>query len=320
MKQRKVILAGGSGQLGQILRRSFISKGWDVVVLSRGGHTLPGQVVQWDGKESGAWVEELEGADVVVNLAGRSVNCRLTKETRREILASRVGSTRALGLAIEQCPKPPALWLQASTATIYAHRLDAPNDEKTGILGGSEPGVPKDWGFSIQVAKAWEAAADGRVLRNTRLVKMRSAMVMSPDAGGIFDVLMGMVLKGLGGTVGDGGQYVSWIHEWDFVEAVHWLIEHREVAGVVNLASPNPLPNAEFMEVLREVSGGTFGFRSPRWLVELGARLMRTESEILLKSRRVVPGRLLEGGFRFKLPKWPEAAAELHASWKGERP
>lgn len=319
MKPKKVVLAGGRGQLGQILRRSFISKGWEVVVLSRKSTPPAPRVLLWDGKEPGPWVKEIEGADVVINLAGRSVNCRHTAANRKEILASRVASTRAIGLAIEQCANPPALWLQASTATIYSHRYDAPNDEHTGVIGGDEREAHKSWNFSIQVAKAWEAAADGRLLRRTRLVKMRCAMVMSPDPGGVFDILMGLVRKGLGGPMGDGMQYVSWIHEWDFVEAIYWLIANPHFAGVVNLAAPNPLPNAEFMRDLRTAAGKNFGLPLPCWLLELGARLKGTESELLLKSRRVVPARLLEDGFQFKLPTWPEAAAELCQSWSKGR-
>jgi hypothetical protein len=234
-------------------------------------------------------------------------------------MQSRVDSTRILGEAIQHCERPPRVWLQASTATIYAHRYDAPNDEATGILGGNEPGAPDTWRFSIDVATAWEEAANAAVVPNTRKVLMRSAMTMSPDRGGIFDTLLGLVRRGLGGTSGDGRQYVSWIHERDFIRAVCWLIDHPELEGPVNLASPYPLPNAEFMRDLRRAWGTPIGLPATRWMLEIGAWLMRTETELILKSRRVVPRRLLESGFTFDFPTWPEAAADLCRSWRINR-
>lgn len=220
-------------------------------------------------------------------------------------------SPRAVGAALAAAARPPRVWLQASTATIYAHRYDAPNDEDTSILGGSEADAPPGWRFSIEVAKALEQAAQEAPLPHTRKVLMRSAMVMSPDRGGIFDVLLGLVRRGLGGTCGDGRQYVSWIHYLDFVRAVSWLIEPEELAGPVNLAAPHPLPNAEFLRALRTAWGIRFGLPASRWMLEIGAFVMRTETELILKSRRVVPSRLLRSGFVFQFPIWPEAAADL---------
>lgn len=308
----KVVLPGGSGQVGAILTRTWAARGHEVVVLTREPRGIPGaRAVAWDGRTLGPWAAEIDGADVVVNLAGRNVNCRYDPENRRRILESRVESTRVVGEAIEVAVRPPRVWLQASTATIYAHRHDAPNDEARGILGGDEPGVPETWRFSVEVAKAWERALDAAVTRNTRKVAMRSAMTMSPDPGGIFDVLLGLVRRGLGGNAGDGRQYVSWIHERDFVRAVDWLIEREGVSGPVNLAAPEPLAWSEFMGALREAAGVRLGLPATRWMLEIGAFLMRTETELVLKSRRVVPGRLLAGGFAFEFPAWPEAAREL---------
>jgi uncharacterized protein len=216
--------------------------------------------------------------------------------------------------AIARARRPPRVWLQASTATIYAHRYDAANDERTGVLGGAEPGAPSTWVFSIDVARAWERALDEAVTPATRKVALRSAMTMSPDRGGIFDTLRGLVRRGLGGRAGDGRQYVSWIHHADFVSAVRFLIARDDVAGPVNLASPHPLPNAEFMRVLREAAGVRVGLPATRWMLELGAVFMKTETELILKSRRVVPGRLVDLGFPFAYPHWPEAARELCAS------
>ena len=194
------------------------------------------------------------------------------------------------------------MWLQASTATIYAHRYDSPNDEHSGILGGDEPSAPDSWRFSIDVARAWERAFEEAVTDGTRKVALRSAMTLSPDPGGVFDTLLGLARHGLGGSAGDGRQFMSWIHDEDFIAAVRWLIDRDDIEGAVNVAAPNPLPNAEFMRVLREACGVRFGLPANKWMLEIGAVFMRTETELILKSRRVVPARLLEHGFKFKYP------------------
>ena len=307
----KIVIPGGAGQVGTILARAFVADGHEVVVLSRGPAPAPWRTVAWDAKTLGAWTAELDGADVVINLAGRNVNCRYNPANRAEIMSSRVDSTRAVGQAIAAAAKPPAVWLQASTATIYAHRYDAGNDEKTGVIGGGEAGAPDSWHFSIAVATAWEDALMAAETPRTRRVALRAAVVMSPDPGGPFDLLLALVRFGLGGTVGDGRQYVSWVHHRDFVDAVRWLIARTDVDGPVNIATPGPVPNREFMRVLREAWGMPIGLPAMAWMVEIGAFVMRTESELALKSRRVVPGRLLEGGFTFKFPTWPEAARDL---------
>jgi uncharacterized protein (TIGR01777 family) len=313
----KIVIAGGSGQVGTMLARAFYSDGHRVVVLSRMPTETPWTSVAWDGRSLGPWTEELERADAVINLAGRSVNCRYGTKNREEIMRSRVDSTRIIGQALLRTRRPPPVWLQASTATIYEHRFDAPNDEFTGILGGAEPNAPDTWRFSIGVATAWEDAAREEATGNgTRLVLLRSAITMSPDRGGAFDLLLKLVRFGLGGKNGSGRQYVSWIHEADFVRAVRWLIEHESVSGPVNLAVPNPLPNAEFMRALRQAWGIPFGLPSTEAMLEVGALLLRTETELILKSRRVVPGRLLEQGFQFEFPNWPEAARDLCARWR----
>jgi uncharacterized protein len=317
----KIVIPGGSGQVGALLTRALLRDGHDVVILGRDQSGGPGAArhVQWDGVTVGAWAKELEGSDVVVNLAGRSVNCRYNAANRKEIMDSRVDSTRAVGEAIAACRKPPATWLQASTATIYAHRFDAPNDERAGVIGGDEPGVPDTWRFSIEVARAWEQALEDPKTPSTRKVAMRTAIVMSPQRGGAFDVLLGLVRRGLGGKSGDGRQFVSWIHEEDFARSVAWLIEHDDLAGPVNLAAPNPLPNAEFMRALREAWGTRVGLPARRWMLEIGSVLLRTESELVLKSRRVVPARLTESGFEFLHPTWPEAARDLCQQWRQSR-
>lgn len=307
----KIVLAGGSGQVGTLLARAFGGDGHEVVVLGRSAAAGVWRPVTWDGKTLGPWAAELEGADAVINLAGRNVNCRYNAANRREILESRVDSTRALGEAIAVCARPPRVWLQSSTATIYAHRFDAPNDEVTGIIGGDEPDAPATWRFSIEVARAWERAFDEAAVPRTRKVALRSAMVMSPDAGGVFDVLLGLVRRGLGGRSGSGRQFVSWIHHEDFTRAVRWLIGRDDFAGAVNLAAPGPLPNDDFMRVLREAWGTRVGLPAARWMLEIGAVFLRTETELILKSRRVIPGRLLEARFEFRFPSWEEAARQL---------
>jgi uncharacterized protein (TIGR01777 family) len=312
----KIVMPGGSGQVGTVLARAFHGDGHEVVVLSRKPGNTPWRMTAWDARTLGPWTEELEGAGAVINLAGRSVNCRYHAANRRAILDSRLESTRAVGQATARARRPPPVWLQASTATIYAHRLDAPNDEATGILGGQERDAPDTWRFSIEVATAWERAVDEAATPHTRKVTMRSAMVMSPDRGGVFDVLLRLVRFGLGGAAGGGRQYVSWIHGRDFVRAVSWLIARGDVEGPVNLAAPNPLPNAEFMRALRQAWGTRLGLPASRWMLEVGAWLLRTETELVLKSRRVVPGRLLKAGFRFEFPDWLEAARDLCRRWR----
>jgi uncharacterized protein len=313
----KIVIPGGAGQIGALLARDFVANGHEVVVLSRSGTTASCRVVTWDGETLGDWATEIDGADAVINLAGRSVNCRYNVENRRMIKESRTKSTRAVGQAIAQAARAPRVWLQASTATIYAHRYDAPNDEATGLLGGSEEGVPDTWRFSIDVAKSWEQAANEAIVPRTRKVLLRSAMTMSPDRGGVFDALLGLVRWGLGGSDGDGRQYVSWIHDRDFIRAAYWLVDHAEFEGPVNLAAPNPVPNAEFMRTLRAAWGIGFGLPATKWMLEVGTFLMRTETELVLKSRRVVPGRLVQSGFVFQFPTWSDAATDLCHRWRG---
>jgi len=306
----KITIPGGTGQVGTLLARAFVRDGHDVVVLGRTLKPAPWRVVKWDPNPGAAWTAELDDTDVVINLIGRTVNCRYTPAHRKEILESRIESVRAVAQAIAQAKRSPAIWLQASTATIYAHAYDVPNDEFTGVLGGNEPGVPETWRFSIQVATAWEKAIDDAAVPGTRKVKLRSAMVMSPDADGIFDTLLTLVRRGLGGTSADGRQFVSWIHEIDFVRAIQFIID-RGLDGVMNLAAPHPLSNREFMAILRQEWGTRLGLPAAKWMLEWGAFFLRTESELILKSRKVVPGRLLRDGFQFQYPQWAAAAHDL---------
>ena len=306
----KIVIPGGTGQVGRILERALSARGHRVVVLGRGGQGDSGRA-PWDARTLGPWASEIDGADAVVNLAGRSVNCRYTRANLQAMMSSRIDSTRVVGLAIEKAARPPRVWLQMSTATIYAHRFDAPNDEATGQLGGDEPGVPAYWKFSTDIGQAWERTQREANTPHTRRVALRTAMVMSPDRGGIFDVLRGLTRVGLGGPVAGGRQFISWIHERDFVRAVELLMAREEIAGPVNLASPNPLPQRAFMAALRAALQSRLGLPATRWMIEIGAFFLRTDSELLLKSRRVIPGRLLEAGFAFEFPEWPAAARDL---------
>ena len=308
----RIVIPGGSGQVGTILARHLHALGHEVIVLSRKPKPAAWQTQYWDGKTLDlAWTNVLEGADAVIHLSGRSVNCRYNAENRREIIDSRVIPTLLIGQAIEQATTPPKIWMNASTSTFYRHALDRPQDEFTGELGGAEPGVPETWNFSIDVARRWEEAFYSSATPSTRKIALRSSMTMSPDKGGVFSVLLGLVKAGLGGTEGSGDQFVSWIHERDYWRAVDFLLAHEEISGAVNLTSPNPLPNREFLRDLRRASGVRFGLPATNWMLEIGAFFLRTETELILKSRRAVPTVLQHHGFHFEFPRWGEAAAEL---------
>jgi|SRR5580658_1335390 uncharacterized protein len=307
----RIVLPGGSGQVGTILARHFQSQGHDVVVLARSTSPAWWRIVPWDGTNLNRWTEELENADLVLNLAGRNVNCRYHDANRREIKESRTRTTRLLGEAISRLTHPPKTWMNASTATIYRHALDRPMDEATGEIGGNEPDAPSTWRFSIDVATSWEKEFFAANTPATRKIALRSAMVMSPDRDGIFDTLLRLVRFGLGGASGSGKQFVSWIHDRDFLRSIQYLLDHDDLDGAINIASPNPLPNAEFMADVRKAWGTRIGLPATARMLELGAFFMRTETELILKSRRVIPGRLLAHGFRFDFPAWNVAARDL---------
>jgi uncharacterized protein len=321
----KIILPGGAGQLGDLLVRAYTRAGHECVVLTRDPARLPAsftraglagraRAVAWDGRTLGPWATEIDGADAVVNLAGRSVDCRYTEPNLAEMLRSRTDSTRVVGAAITAAARPPRVWLQASSATIYAHRFDAPNDEATGLIGGAEPGAPALWKRSVEIGLAWERELFAAATPRTRRVALRSAMVMGAAPDGVFAAFAGLCRFGLG-RHGDGRQFVSWIHEHDFVAATNFLLLREELDGVVNLAAPSALPNRDFIAAIHAALDRRLAVPVPAWVLELGAFFRRTETELLLKSRRVVPARLLEAGFRFRHPAWPEAARELTSRW-----
>lgn len=312
----RIVIPGGSGLLGTILARHFHRQGHVVTVLSRQVQRRPWRMVFWNGRDPGAWTKEVDGADVVINLAGRSVNCRYTAANRRQIMDSRIHSTLVVGQAIAQAAQPPRLWMNASTATIYRHSLDRAMDEASGELGGQEADAPAAWRFSIDVAKRWEEAFTEQSTPATRKMLLRSAVVMSADRQGAFNILSNLVRFGLGGNVGSGNQFVSWIHETDFIRATEFLMTHNSLDGCFNLCSANPLPNRDFMESLRGAYGVPCGLPATKWMLEIGALCLRTETELILKSRRVVPRRLLEVGFEFAFPEWRVAASDLAQRWR----
>lgn len=310
MPQRnKIILAGGSGFLGRTLAKWLAARGCDVVVLSRRSDDLPAaKTVAWDARSLGGWTAELDGAAALVNLAGRSVNCRYTARNRRQMMDSRVLSTRVLGEAIARCANPPGVWLNSSTATIYKHTYGPPHDE-SGVIEATPEAKDE---FSIEVARAWEREFDAAEVPGTRKVTLRTAMVFGNEPGGVYEVLRRLARYGLGGKMGHGRQGVSWIHADDFCRAIEWLIDNRNASGIYNLCAPNPLTNAEMMATLRRAFGMPVGLPAPRPMLEVGAFLLRTETELIIKSRRVAPARLVAEGFSFNFPDLPSAVADLH--------
>jgi len=305
---KRLILAGGSGFLGQALAKRLGEGGSEVVVLTRTPRQQADRITEmaWDGKTLGEWAKRVDGADAVINLTGRSVDCRYTTANRQVILASRVDSTRVLGEAIALCARPPRVWLNASSATIYKHTFTSPMDE-SGETGAAPEAKDE---FSVEVIRQWEQALGAAPTPATRKIALRITMVFGTE-GGVFPVLRRLARFGLGGRMGSGRQFVSWIHIADFLRAVEWLLAQANFSGPVNLAAPAPLPNAEMMHHLREAVGVPFGLPATEWMLELGAACLRTETELILKSRRVVPGRLVADKFQFQFPEMRSAVRNL---------
>jgi hypothetical protein len=306
--KRKIILAGGSGFLGTALARKFTALGDEVVVLTRSPKQRndgPREVL-WDAKTHGTWTVLVDGADAVINLTGKSVDCRYTPKNRELIISSRVDSTRAIGEAIARCSKPPEVWLNASSATIYEHTFDRTMNENGAT--GATPEAKDE--FSIEVIRKWERALNEARTPNTRRIALRTTMVFGTESG-VFPVLRRLARFGLGGKMGSGKQFVSWLHEQDFCRAIEWLIEHKDLSGPINLAAPNPLTNAAMMRLVRKECGMPIGLPATEWMLEIGAFFLRTETELILKSRRVVPGKLLASGFQFHFPQLENALRDL---------
>lgn len=323
----RIVIPGGSGQVGAMLASYFQERGHHVTVLTRGPYTAPWTTVHWDGVHPGAWIDTLEGADVCIHLSGRKINCRYTARNRRELHDSRIGPTGALHRAFAMLANPPWLWMNASAANIYRHATDRDMGEITGEIGGNElveswlgtRRAPEKWNWSVRLVRDWERAFFSTPTPRTRKIALRTSLLMSPASGGVFSLLSGLARVGLGGTQGNGRQYVSWIHEADYARAVEFLIASEQVEGVVNMTAPEPLPNREFMAALREAWNMPNGLPAPAPLLELGMFFLRTEPELVLKSRRVVPQKLLDAGFKFHFPAWPEAAEDLVRQWRRGR-
>jgi uncharacterized protein len=325
-RRLRIVLPGGSGQVGTELARSFQEQGHLVTVLTRSPYSAPWETVHWDGLNPGPWVETLEGADACIHLSGRSINCRFTPQNRLELHDSRIGPTGLLHQVLASLASPPRVWLNASAVSIYPHAYPAPvhdpqMDENFPLTG--EPNrisrwrpMSNRWRFVSALVRDWEEAFFAAEMPRTRRVALRSAMVLSPSPGSVFQVLSRLVRVGLGGRQGSGRQFVAWIHAADYARAVEFLIGREEISGPVNMAAPEPLPNSEFMVALREAWEMPNGLPAPSLAIELGAFLMRTESELVLKSRPIVPARLLHAGFEFQFPSWPEAAGDLVRQWR----
>ncbi|MCB9225316.1 MAG: TIGR01777 family oxidoreductase [Crocinitomicaceae bacterium] len=292
---RHILIAGGTGFLGSELENYFSSKGNEVRILTRSPKRK--NEIQWDAKNLGDWITEIEWADVLINLTGKSVNCRYTEENKKLIMSSRVDSTAILCKAIQQADNPPKLWMNASSATFYVHAETRPMTEDDGILGDD---------FSMNVCRRWEEEFFKCTLNHTRTVALRISLVLG-RSGGALPMLRKITRLGMGGRQGSGEQYFSWISLKDFNRALEFIINHEEVVGPINLASPNPVKNAYLMKALRKKMGVPFGIPQAKWMLEIGSRIIGTETELILKSRNVIPERLLEKGFEFEDPNIEDA-------------
>ncbi len=311
MKDQKIVIAGGSGFIGMQLAARWVKDNQVIILTRNSNHAVNNsytkvtltdgvQMVQWDGKNAGEWAKALEGCDLLLNLAGRTVNCRYNAQNRTEIMNSRVVATHVLGEAIEDLKQPPALWINGASTTIYRHAEDRPQDEFTGEMEND---------FSVQVCKRWEAAFNEIHLPSTRKVILRMAIVLGQ--GGVLVPYSWLARLGIGGKHGSGRQMFSWVHIADVARIIEWIVEHKEQTGVFNAAAPGPIQNAEFMRLLRQFYKMPVGIAAPKWLLEIAAFIHRTETELLLKSRWVLPTRLQNEGFNFEYSKMENALSGL---------
>ncbi|WP_256006292.1 TIGR01777 family oxidoreductase [Pedobacter deserti] len=303
MKYNKIVLAGGSGYLGQVLSKYYRYLAKEVIVLGRKYKASEGNIrtVLWDGVNEGEWKNTLNGADLLINLCGKNVNCRYTEENKAEIIYSRVIPTALLGSVIAELEHPPRVWINITSATIYRHAEDCPQDEEAGNIG---------YGFSIDVCRQWEETFFNTNTPLTRKIALRMGIVFGRKDGA-FPRLLNLVKFGLGGKQGDGQQYVSWVHEQDAAKCTEWLLNREELNGVINCTAPEPIKNSQLMGLIRNAYGVPFGLPAPAWLLEIGAKVIGTETELILKSRWVLPKRLLDSGYSFLFPKAEYAVKDL---------
>ncbi|WP_345955186.1 TIGR01777 family oxidoreductase [Mucilaginibacter sp. PAMB04168] len=299
----KIILAGGNGYLGTVLANYYQSLAEQVIILSRKAAPAKGNITTlvWDGKTEGAWTTALQGADVVINLCGKNVNCRYNERNKQEILLSRIVPTTLLGKVIENLAQPPRLWINVTSATIYRHAEDHPQDEATGEIGE---------GFSVDICKQWEQSFFNCHTPATRKVALRMGIVLG-RSDGVFPRLLNLVKLGMGGKQGNGQQKVGWVHEHDAASITHWLMEHDDLDGTINCTAPNTVGNAELMRIIRKTYGMPFGLPAPAWLLAIGAVVIGTETELILKSRWVAPKRLLDAGYRFQFGNAEAAVRDI---------
>lgn len=302
MKSNKLIIAAGTGFLGQVLTNHFRDKFEEIIILTRGESKIKDTIkyVNWDARTFSGWEKELENATVLINLTGKSVDCRYTKQNKKEILLSRIESTKILNKAVIRCVNPPKHWLNSSTATIYRFSLDKEMDEKNGEIGND---------FSMNVAQSWEKAFFKTETPNTLKTALRTSIVLGKN-GGAFIPLKTLAKFGLGGKQGKGNQFISWIHEDDFARAIDFIIE-KEITGVINVVVSKPITNKDFMTILRKSVGVPFGISISELLLRIGSIIIKTEIELVLKSRNVIPKRLLENGFQFKFDTLEKALKNL---------
>ncbi|MFL9833794.1 TIGR01777 family oxidoreductase [Chryseobacterium terrae] len=295
----KIIIAAGTGFLGKNLEKYFTEKGNEVYILTRNPNRK--NEIYWDAKTLGEWKNLLENSDILINLAGKSVDCRYTEKNKKEIYDSRINSTKVLQQAVDNCINKPKIWLNASSATIYTHSETHLNTEENGIIGDD---------FSMNICKSWEKEFFRIENKDLRKIALRTSIVLGNN-GGAFTKLKMITKFGLGGKQGRGNQNVSWIHIDDFCRAVEFIIDHEDISGEINITAPNPLSNEEFMRKLRNEMKVPFGLNAAIWQLEIASIFLKTETELLLKSRNVYPEKLMKSGFKFMYPNVENAFENL---------